>query len=64
LDHDADPIIGNHFQNSEVITDEFSIPDYPVKRKIKNLPNFTITKGGSYFFIPGLKAIQFLANHE
>lgn len=64
LDHDGDPIIGNHSQNSGVITNEFSIPDYPIKRKIQNLPNFTITKGGSYFFIPGLKAIQFLANHE
>jgi Dyp-type peroxidase family len=64
LEHDADPIIGNHYKSDTVTTDEFSIPEYPVRRKLKDMPNFTVIKGGSYFFFPGLRALRYLANHE
>lgn len=63
-DHDADPIIGNHYKSKTVVTDEFSIPEYPVKRKLKNIPNFTLIKGGSYFFFPGIRALKYLASYE
>jgi len=64
LDQDADPIIGNHYKSDTVVSDEFSIPAYPVKRKLKNLPNFTTIKGGGYFFFPGLRALHYLATYE
>jgi len=64
LEHDADPIIGNHYKSDTVISDEFSIPEYPIRRKLKDMPNFTVIKGGSYFFFPGLRALHYLATHE
>ncbi|MDZ7693572.1 MAG: hypothetical protein U5K69_21050 [Balneolaceae bacterium] len=64
LENDADPIIGNHYQNKSRKTDEFSIPAYPVRRKPDKLPNFTIIKGGAYFFFPGIRALQYFADHE
>ena len=64
LEHDADPIVGNHYDDKGFKTDEFCIPGYPVKEKLTGLPNFTVIRGGSYFFFPGLKAIKFLAHYE
>src|SRR5690554_4609242 len=64
LEHDADPLVGNHYKDGEFKTDEFSIPTYPVKEKLTGLPNFTLIRGGGYFFFPGIKAIQFLAHYE
>ncbi|MEX0883678.1 MAG: peroxidase [Cyclobacteriaceae bacterium] len=64
LEHDADPIIGNHYQSENVVTDEFSMPAYPIKNRLKSLPNFTLIKGGAYFFFPGLNAIQFIADEK
>ncbi|WP_073094873.1 Dyp-type peroxidase [Cyclobacterium lianum] len=64
LEHDADPIIGNHYHNESRKTDEFSLPQYPVRRKLDQLPNFTLIKGGAYFFFPGIKALQYMADHD
>ncbi|WP_163379762.1 Dyp-type peroxidase [Cyclobacterium sp. SYSU L10401] len=64
LENDADPIIGNHYQSESRKTDEFSIPAYPVRRKLDKLPNFTTIKGGAYFFLPGIRALQYIADHE
>jgi hypothetical protein len=64
LENDADPIIGNHYQTGQFVTDEFSIPNYPIRKKYTNLPNFTLIKGGAYFFFPGIKALKFIANHD
>ncbi len=61
LNNDADPIIGNHFREGELVTDEFSLPRYPVRKRFNKLPNFTKVKGGAYFFVPGMRAIKFLA---
>lgn len=61
LDHDADPIIGHHYQEDNLITDEFSVPQFPVRKKYKKLPNFTKVKGGAYFFLPGMRAMKFLS---
>jgi len=63
LEHDADPIIGNHYQEGNFQTDQFCIPAFPVKEKVKDLPNFTLIRGGGYFFLPGIRAITFLTNY-
>lgn len=34
----------------------------PVRKRIEGLPRFVFTKGGGYFFLPGMKALKFLAN--
>ncbi|SEJ51559.1 Dyp-type peroxidase family [Cyclobacterium xiamenense] len=61
LENDADPIIGNHYQNERRKTDSFSIPEYPVRKVLSGLPNFTVLKGGAYFFFPGIRALHYLS---
>jgi len=56
LGNERDPIIGNHDG-----TLEFKIPRRPIRKTIKGLPAFTSVKGGAYFFLPGLKALRYLA---
>ncbi len=56
LGNERDPIIGNHDG-----TMEFKIPKRPIRKTIKGLPAFTTVRGGAYFFLPGLKALRYLA---
>jgi Dyp-type peroxidase family len=57
LGNERDPIIGN--QDGTL---EFKIPKRPIRKTIKGLPAFTSVKGGAYFFLPGLKALSYLAS--
>jgi Dyp-type peroxidase family len=43
-------------------TMDFSIPHRPIKKKLKSIPAFTSVRGGAYFFVPGKRALQYLAN--
>ena len=52
----AIPIIGN--QDGTL---EFKIPKRPIRKTITGLPAFTTVRGGAYFFLPGLKALRYLA---
>lgn len=56
LGNERDPLIGN--QDG---TFDLTIPKRPVRRKIKGLPAFTTVKGGGYFFLPGIKALHYIA---
>jgi Dyp-type peroxidase family len=56
LGNERDPIIG-----AQDGTFDFTIPKRPVRKKIKGLPAFTSVRGGAYFFLPGIKALQYLA---
>ena len=56
LGNERDPIIG-----TQDGTLEFKIPKRPIRRKITGLPAFTTVRGGAYFFLPGLKALRWLA---
>jgi Dyp-type peroxidase family len=56
LGNEHDPIIGN--QDG---TFEFKIPKRPIRKKITGLPAFTTLRGGAYFFLPGIKALRYLA---
>ena len=38
------------------------IPKRPIRKKIVGLPAFTTVKGGAYFFLPGLRALGYLAS--
>jgi Dyp-type peroxidase family len=59
LGNEHDPIIGN--QDG---TFEFKIPKRPIRKKITGLPAFTTLRGGAYFFLPGIKALRYLASLE
>jgi Dyp-type peroxidase family len=56
LGNERDPFVGN--QDG---TFDMTIPKRPIRRKITGLPAFTTLKGGAYFFLPGIKALRFLA---
>ena len=56
LENERDPIIGMHDG-----TFDMTIPKRPVRKRIKGLPAFTTVRGGAYFFLPGIRALQFLA---
>jgi Dyp-type peroxidase family len=56
LGNERDPIVGTHDG-----TLDMTIPKRPIRRKIKGLPAFTTLKGGAYFFLPGLRALRYLA---
>jgi Dyp-type peroxidase family len=56
LSNERDPIIG-----TQDGTLEFKIPKRPIRKKIVGLPAFTTVRGGAYFFLPGLRALQYLS---
>ena len=56
LGNERDPIIG-----TQDGTFDMTIPRRPIRKKITGLPAFTTLKGGAYFFLPGVKALRYLA---
>jgi len=39
----------------------FTIPGDPVRRRVTGVPSFVSVRGGAYFFLPGLRALRYLA---
>lgn len=56
LGNDRDPFVG-----TQDGTFDMTIPKRPIRQKIKGLPAFTTVRGGAYFFLPGIKALRYLA---
>jgi len=56
LGNERDPFVG-----TQDGTFDMTIPRRPVRKKIKGLPAFTTIRGGAYFFLPGIRALRFLA---
>jgi Dyp-type peroxidase family len=52
-----DPIAGGNDG-----TGDFTVPRHPVRRRIQGIPQFVTTRGGEYLFMPGLRALQWLAD--
>jgi deferrochelatase/peroxidase EfeB len=62
---EADPLLGNREALADgSATDAFSEPQAsaPAKRQAR-LPQFVTVRGGAYFFMPGIRALQFIATH-
>jgi Dyp-type peroxidase family len=59
LGNERDPIIGNQDGTFDI-----TIPKRPIRKKITGLPAFTTVKGGAYFFLPGIKALGYLAGQR
>jgi hypothetical protein len=51
-----DPVVG-----SLEAPGSFSIPRRPVPRRMHGLSRFVVTRGGEYAFMPGLRALRWLA---
>ncbi|WP_342591566.1 Dyp-type peroxidase [Paenibacillus shirakamiensis] len=56
LSTEQDPVTGN--KDGE---HTFTIPAKPLRHRLKEVPEFSITRGGEYFFIPSLTALRWLA---
>ena len=54
---EQDPIIGNGEGDGV-----FTIPKRPVRRRLQGLPAFVTVRGGEYCFMPGLRALRWLAD--
>ncbi|RKQ93038.1 Dyp-type peroxidase family [Solirubrobacter pauli] len=44
--------------------ERFTIPHRPIRRRLDALPPFVVTRGGEYCFVPGLRALHWLAEGE
>jgi Dyp-type peroxidase family len=40
----------------------FTIPKQPIRQRLQGLPQFVTNRGGEYLFLPGLRALQWLAD--
>ena len=56
---DKDPMVGTIQPD-----DGFTVPRRPVRKRLKGLPRFVVTRGGEYCFMPGLRALRWLADLE
>jgi Dyp-type peroxidase family len=54
---ERDPIIGLQDEGAT-----FTIPRKPARRRIHGIQTFNVLKGGEYFFMPSLSALNWLAN--
>ena len=60
---ESDPLLGHRLRDpGDSPTDGFSIPqaDGP-DRRLSGLPQFVTVLGGAYFFLPGIRALRYLA---
>ena len=54
---ERDPIIGRQEDGAT-----FTIPKQPVRRRIHGIQTFNVLRGGEYFFMPSISALNWLAN--
>jgi len=54
---DVDPLIGRRGPDGAT----FTIPGTPFRERVTGLPSFVTVRGGGYFFLPGVRAIQYLS---
>jgi Dyp-type peroxidase family len=61
LYEDTDPLMGHrHPTEMSRPADVFTRQAEPVRRRYPGLPDFVRVRGGGYFFMPGLKALEYL----
>ena len=57
LEDETDPLVGRRSSKRSY----FTTPARPVRRRYTELPQFVHVRGGAYFFLPGIRALRFLA---
>jgi deferrochelatase/peroxidase EfeB len=55
---EVDPLVGHLTKGDEVMT----VPGDPLRTRVHNLKRFITIKGGAYFFMPGMKALRYIAS--
>jgi len=63
LTGESDPIVGNREPIPGCpVTDGFTLPqEGGLPRRLSGMPRFVTVRGGAYFFLPGLRALRFIA---
>lgn len=67
LYNDVDPIMGvqrgtkDSSGNYQMAKTQFEVQSKPVRKRYQSIPPFVKVKGGSYFFMPGIQAINYLS---
>jgi Dyp-type peroxidase family len=56
LHADDDPLLGSRAGGGE-----FRVQGRPLRRRLLGLPRFVTVRGGGYFFLPGLRALRYVA---
>jgi Dyp-type peroxidase family len=59
---DPDPLIGDQSSKYPDLKGTFTIQQFPVRRRITQVPRFVEVVGGAYFFTPGIRAIRYLGS--
>src|SRR5262249_11457873 len=54
---ERDPIVGRQEEGAI-----FTIPKAPVRRRVHGIETFNVLRGGEYFFMPSISALNWLAN--
>ena len=55
---DADPLLGGHADRGT----SFTVQGVPVRTRVTDVPAFVTVRGGAYFFLPGARALRYLAD--
>lgn len=62
LDGESDPLLGSRKPVAGCPVDQFSLPKADgVRTLIHGLPRFITVRGGAYFFLPGVRALRYIA---
>lgn len=62
LPNESDPLLGTRLPAAGTPTDGFSMPRADgADERLAGLPQFVTVLGGGYFFLPGIRALRFLA---
>ncbi len=64
LSNDADPLLSIPCFPEKTPRSRFTIQREGVSRRVENLPQFVVVRGGAYFFMPGGRALRYLAGLE
>jgi deferrochelatase/peroxidase EfeB len=54
---DKDPITGSNGEAGS-----FTVPRKPVRKRLHGIPQFVVTRGGEYCFMPGMSALRWLSD--
>lgn len=62
LYEDDDPLVGNRGGVGGGPGGAFTVQAEPIRKRVTGMPRFVQVRGGGYFFIPGIRALRFLAS--
>jgi hypothetical protein len=62
LYEDDDPLTGPRGANAEMRGGAFTVQREPVRKRVTGMPRFVTVRGGGYFFMPGIRAVRYIAS--